>query len=113
MSAVSWTAHISLAGALLLWFKATSTIFPPSAVLSVLMAQAVAGGAAASTFSGWSSSLSYVAFPWLTGHALLWASAYMVCKFSIRSIPCISSPACSEGARGLSTRSGATRGLAQ
>ena len=33
------------AGALLMWYKATSTIFPPAAVLSVLMAQAAAGSA--------------------------------------------------------------------
>jgi hypothetical protein len=87
MSARSMPAAVgagAAAGALLMWFKSTGTIFPPSAVLSILMAQAVAGGAAASTFSGWTSSLSYVAFPWLTGHALLWASAYGV--GSVRSL---------------------------
>jgi len=63
------------AGSLLMWYKATSTIFPPAAVLSTLMAGSVASQATSSVLSSWKSSLNFVAFPWLAGHAALYASA--------------------------------------
>jgi len=59
-------AQGAAAGALLVWYKATKCMFPPAAVLSVLMMQASAG-------SG--SALSFVLFPWLAGHGCLYASA--------------------------------------
>jgi len=57
------------AGALLVWYKLTGVLFPPAAVLSVLMVQAAAAAPAGS------SSFSFVLFPWLAGHAGLYASA--------------------------------------
>lgn len=57
------------AGALLVWYKCTKCLFPPAAVLCVLMAQAAAAGA---------TPLSYVASPWLAGHACLYGSAVAV-----------------------------------
>ena len=56
------------AGALLVWYKATGCIFPPAAVLCVLMAGVPLG----------TSVASWVAAPWVAGHACLYASAYGV-----------------------------------
>jgi len=53
------------AGALLVWYKATGVIFPPAAVLCVLMAGVPSG----------TPVYSWVAAPWLAGHACLYASA--------------------------------------
>lgn len=62
------TAQGCAAGALLVWYKATACIFPPAAVLCVLMA----GATPTPTMA---SHLSFVANPWLAGHAVLYASA--------------------------------------
>mmetsp|Transcript_7336 Transcript_7336/g.17701 ORF Transcript_7336/g.17701 Transcript_7336/m.17701 type:complete len:329 (-) Transcript_7336:146-1132(-) len=72
------------AGSLLMWYKATNTIFPPAAVLSVLMAGSVASEAATSVARGWASSLNFVAFPWLAGHAVLYASATVIGQARVR-----------------------------
>lgn len=61
-------AQGAAAGALLVWYKATGCIFPPAAVLCVLMSGLPAGTAPA----------SWVAAPWIAGHACLYASAYGV-----------------------------------
>ena len=53
------------AGALLAWYKATGCIFPPAAVLCVLMAGVPTGNSVA----------SFVAAPWVAGHACLYVSA--------------------------------------
>jgi hypothetical protein len=53
------------AGALLVWYKATGCIFPPAAVLCVLMAGVPAG----------QSPYAWVAAPWIAGHACLYGSA--------------------------------------
>jgi len=58
------------AGALLMWYKATGCIFPPAAVLCVLMAGLPTG----------TSAYSWVAAPWVAGHACLYASAMGVSK---------------------------------
>jgi CBS-domain-containing membrane protein len=58
------------AGALLVWYKATSCVFPPAAVLCVLMSGVPAGA----------SRLDFVASPWLAGHACLYVAA---CSVSI------------------------------
>lgn len=82
-SAQDWTRAAcagAAAGALLVWYKETGKIHPPAAALSILMADAVAHEIAASTFSSWASSLSFVLFPWLTGHAVLWLSAVLVSR---------------------------------
>lgn len=60
------------AGALLVWFKATNTIFPPAAVLSGLVAQSIV------THTSKTSGFAFLAFPWLAGHGLLYASAMAV-----------------------------------
>ena len=66
MSSVSpVAAQGAAAGALLMWYKATNSIFPPAAVLCVLM-------------SGQASSLSFVARTWLGGHACLYSGAMAV-----------------------------------
>jgi len=51
------------AGALLMWYKATNCIFPPAAVLCVLMSGMT------------TSSYAFVARTWLAGHACLYAGA--------------------------------------
>ena len=61
------------AGVLLVWYKATSAVFPPAAVLVGALTAASIG--TANTFS-LSSALHYLAFPWLTGHAFLYGCAY-------------------------------------
>ena len=63
------------AGALLMWYKATGTIFPPAAVLCMLMASAVASAPAGGA-AGW--GWKFVVTPWVSGHAFLWASAFAV-----------------------------------
>ena len=56
-------AHGAAAGALLMWYKATNCIFPPAAVLCVLMSGVT------------TSPLGFVARTWLAGHACLYAGA--------------------------------------
>ncbi|KAJ1490766.1 hypothetical protein T484DRAFT_1934743 [Baffinella frigidus] len=63
------------AGALLVWYKSTNSIFPPAAVLSVLMAQSIVAASAAAPAARWASSLKFVATPWLAGHACLYAAS--------------------------------------
>jgi len=66
------------AGTLLVWYKNTNCIFPPAAVLSVLMAQTIVAAGASSTaapIARWASSLKFVMAPWLAGHAVLYAAA--------------------------------------
>ena len=60
-------AQGAAAGALLVWYKLTSCIFPPAAVLCCLMLQAQTG-------SG-TSALGFIAAPWLAGHACLYVGA--------------------------------------
>jgi len=57
-------AQGAAAGALLVWYKMTGVLFPPAAVLSVLMLQAGAG-----------SMASFILFPWLAGHVGLYTGA--------------------------------------
>jgi len=59
-------AHGAAAGALLMWYKATNCVFPPAAVLCVLMSGVT------------TSPLGFVARTWLAGHACLYASAFGV-----------------------------------
>ena len=56
-------AQGAAAGALLMWYKATACIFPPAAVLCVIMS-----GAA-------NTPLSFVVRTWLAGHACLYTGA--------------------------------------
>ena len=58
-------AQGAAAGSLLIWYKATGLIFPPAAVVCVLMAGVPAG----------QSPLNWVLGTWVTGHACLYASA--------------------------------------
>lgn len=72
-------AQGAAAGALLCFFKATSTIFPPTAVLAgSLVAAAAAAATDAPTTRGGrlARSLRWLCFPWLTGHAWLYGCAY-------------------------------------
>jgi hypothetical protein len=66
------------AGTLLVWYKNTNSIFPPAAVLSVLMAQTIVAASTAAPVARWASSLKFVMAPWLAGHAVLYASAQAV-----------------------------------
>jgi hypothetical protein len=56
------------AGALLVWYKATGCIFPPAAVVCVLMAGTPWGPTQG-------DALSFLLTPWLAGHACLYAGA--------------------------------------
>ena len=58
------TAQGCAAASLLMWYKATSSIFPPASALCLLMN----GGPSAASFK-------FVANTWLAGHACLYAGA--------------------------------------
>jgi len=76
-SAFAWSPAAcagASAGPLLVWYRLTDSVFPPAASLSVLMAASVAGEGLAA----WTSSLSFLFFPWLAGHAVLWLAACAV-----------------------------------
>ena len=62
------------AGALLVWYKATECIFPPAAVVCILMAgqASEAGGLKALASRG---GLNWLATTWLGGHACMYAGA--------------------------------------
>eukprot|EP00802_Teleaulax_amphioxeia_P023488 Tamp_24074.p1 GENE.Tamp_24074~~Tamp_24074.p1 ORF type:complete len:312 (-),score=66.11 Tamp_24074:69-938(-) len=72
--------HFGLAGgALLMVYRLTSSMFPPAAVLSVLIAQSMPEA------KGWEGLVSspvdiikFAFFPWLSGHAFLYGSALAV-----------------------------------
>ena len=59
-------AQGAAAGALLVWYKFTSCMFPPAAVLCVLMMSGASSAQAAASF---------VLKPWLAGHVVLYSSA--------------------------------------
>lgn len=70
-------AQGAAAGMLLMWYKATSAVFPPAAVLAgALTAASVSGAAAGASTVCVRSALSYLAFPWLAGHAFLYGCAH-------------------------------------
>jgi len=60
-------AQGAAAGALLVWYKISNSIFPPAAVVCVMM-------------SGADSPLGWLASPWLAGHACLYAGAKCTSK---------------------------------
>ena len=70
------TASGAAAAAMLVWYKSTSTMFPPAAVLAGTLLGTISAGPAGSF--ALVPSLSYLAFPWLAGHAWLYACALMV-----------------------------------
>lgn len=93
-------AQSAAAGTLLVWYKCTGGVFPPAAVLAGALATAsVASGAAqtsaaAATASGspvktMASSalrvLRWLAFPWLAGHAGLYACALALSELRTRA----------------------------
>ena len=76
-SAFAWSPAAcagASAGPLLVWYRFTDSVFPPTASLPVLMAASVAGEGLAA----WTSSLFFLFFPWLAGHAVLWLAACAV-----------------------------------
>eukprot|EP00322_Chrysochromulina_rotalis_P015276 CAMPEP_0115858626 /NCGR_PEP_ID=MMETSP0287-20121206/16196_1 /TAXON_ID=412157 /ORGANISM="Chrysochromulina rotalis, Strain UIO044" /LENGTH=218 /DNA_ID=CAMNT_0003312899 /DNA_START=54 /DNA_END=710 /DNA_ORIENTATION=+ len=86
-------AQGAAAGTLLVWYKATNCIFPPAAVLSVLMMQASSAG---------SSPMNFVVFPWLTGHVCLYSSALAVSAVRSSARVAISSQSMRKGLESLS-----------
>ena len=73
-------AQGAAAGALLVWYKLTATVFPPAVVLaSTLVASAVVSSDqdAITTVRG---ALWALCFPWLAGHAWIYAWAYGASK---------------------------------
>lgn len=62
------------AGALLMWYKATECIFPPAAVVCVLMA-GQAGQASGLKALASPAGLNWLATTWLGGHACMYAGA--------------------------------------
>jgi CBS-domain-containing membrane protein len=62
------------AGALLMWYKATECIFPPAAVVCVLMA-GQAGQASGLKALTSPAGLNWLATTWLGGHACMYAGA--------------------------------------
>ena len=63
------------AAALLMWYKTFGAIFPPAAVLAGALAAAMGSAGASCATSSIRASLRYLAFPWLIGHAWLYACA--------------------------------------
>mmetsp|Transcript_7592 Transcript_7592/g.14878 ORF Transcript_7592/g.14878 Transcript_7592/m.14878 type:complete len:234 (+) Transcript_7592:3-704(+) len=61
------------AGAMLMWYKANNLVFPPNAVLPILLSQAIVAEAAGTP--GWMTAIDFVVFPWLAGHAALYMAA--------------------------------------
>lgn len=62
------------AGAMLMWYKANNVVFPPTGVLPVLVSQAIVAEAASTP--GWMTAVDFLVFPWLAGHAALYAGAH-------------------------------------
>lgn len=79
-------AEGAAASFLLVWYKATGAIFPPAAALAgVLAASAAPATAVAAAPSMLGDPLgaiipiaSYVAFPWLAGHGIIYSCAWML-----------------------------------
>ena len=72
-------AQGAAAGTLLIWYKATSAVFPPAAVLAGALTAASANGAASGAAKVcMRSALHYLAFPWLAGHAFLYGVAHVM-----------------------------------
>ena len=67
-------AQGAAAGALLCWYKATGAIYPPAAVLAGLLASASVSATGA--YTSLATTMRFLAFPWLAGHAWLYACAH-------------------------------------
>jgi len=76
-------AHQGLAaGVLLVWYKATNVLFPPAVVLagSLMVAFAHVAAPNPDEHPGLKATLYSLAFPWLVGHAWLYAVAMIMSK---------------------------------
>ena len=75
-------------GAILIFFKYFNAIFPPTAVLGMLLLQSTLGSAVPSPsglpVSKLTDVLSFLAFPWLAGHAWLYGSALVVSRVRVQ-----------------------------
>ena len=71
------TAQGLSVGLLLMWYKTAGTLFPPAAVLAGGLFSAAAGSAASAdgAVAAASAAASFLVFPWLSGHAVLYLSA--------------------------------------
>ena len=67
-------AQGAAAGTLLVWYMANNCIFPPAAVLAGALTTVYISAAA--TASSTTAIMRYLAFPWLAGHAFLYATAH-------------------------------------
>ena len=76
-------AQGAAAGVLLMWYKCTGAIFPPAAVLAGALATASVSAASATFSIG--RSLSFLAFPWLAGHAFLYGCAIGTSEVRLRA----------------------------
>jgi len=68
-------AQGAAAATLLMWYKATNAIFPPAAVLAGALATASLTTTNPSATAAFTGLLRYLCFPWLAGHAWLYACA--------------------------------------
>lgn len=63
------------AGVLLMWYKASGAMFPPAAVLAGTLAATIQKEVQTTNAESLSVALQFICFPWLGGHALLYAAA--------------------------------------
>ena len=71
-------AQGAAAGAMLIWYKLSATVFPPAVVLASSLVTATAVGSDAT--KSLSATAFYLCFPWLAGHAWIYFCAYLTSK---------------------------------
>lgn len=67
-------AQGAAAGAMLVWYKLSATVFPPAVILASSLVTASAVGSDPSR--SLSATAFYLCFPWLAGHAWIYLCAY-------------------------------------
>ena len=93
------TQQGAAAGALLFWYRMTACSFPPAAALVVALAPMVSVERAVPALG---PSLQLLAFPWLAGHACLYASACAIGSARSAARLAITKAELQRGLKGLS-----------